>query len=289
MGDHDAGDSHPFEDRYYLELHLGAQLLVQGPHGLVEQQQLGALGQRPRQGHPLALAAGELVGAAPGEALHVHELEHLGDPLLDLGPRQAILLETEGDVLGHRHVGEERVGLEHHVDGPLMGRHGGDVLAVEQDLPFAGLFEAGQDAQQGRLAGARTAQQGEDLPLADGQVDVVHGQHAVEALADAADLDQGITGSPARRAGSGLVRGHHPLLSHPPTAPRAVGSDGLSDRISRGSRPGYGYAARPGASPRPRRGCPSPPGRGRWRGPRGSRGRGTRWPRGWGWHRPRTR
>ena len=54
--------------------------------------------------------------------------------------------------LRHGHVREQCVGLEHHVDRPLVGRHVGDVHAVEQDAPGGGALEAGEHAQQGRLA-----------------------------------------------------------------------------------------------------------------------------------------
>src|SRR5450756_2424947 len=42
---------------------------VQRGQGLVEQQHLGLDGQRPRQGHPLLLAAGHLVGVSLGLSL----------------------------------------------------------------------------------------------------------------------------------------------------------------------------------------------------------------------------
>ena len=41
--------------------------------------------------------------------------------------RHAVLLQAEGDVLLHRHVREQRVRLEHHVDRPLVRRHAGHV------------------------------------------------------------------------------------------------------------------------------------------------------------------
>ena len=44
-------------DALQLDLHLLAQLEVEGAERLVEQQHLGPVDQRPGQGHPLALAA----------------------------------------------------------------------------------------------------------------------------------------------------------------------------------------------------------------------------------------
>ncbi|MNF52681.1 hypothetical protein D3C84_340350 [compost metagenome] len=190
MGHHHASHADALDDFHQFQLHLRAQFLVQRAHGFVEQQQLRPLGQRAGQGHALALAAGELVRLALGVLGHVHQLEHLFDAGVDFTLGQTVLLEAEGDVLGHRHVREQGIGLEHHVDRPLVGRHVGDVHAVEQDAPFGRPFEACEHAQQGGLARAGAAEQGEDLTLVDFQGHIVHGYGFVELLGDAIDLDQ---------------------------------------------------------------------------------------------------
>ncbi len=152
VGHHYAGHAHALDDLHQLQLHLRAQLLVQGAHGLVQQEQLGTLGQGTGQGHALALAAGELVRLALGVLAHLHQLEHLRHPGVDFRAGDLVLLETEGDVLRHGHVGEQGVGLEHHVDRPLVGRHVGDVYTMEEDSPLRWPFETGQHPQQGGLA-----------------------------------------------------------------------------------------------------------------------------------------
>ncbi len=194
VGHHHAGHAHALDDLHQFQLHLRTQFLVQCTHRLVEQQQLGALGQRAGQGHALALAAGQLVRLALGVLGHVHQLEHLGHAGVDLGLGHLVLLQAEGDVLRHGHVREQRVGLEHHVDRPLVGRHVGDVDAIEEDPPFGRAFEAGQHAQQGGLAGTGATQQGEDLALADFQGHIVHGYRFVELFRDPVDLDQHLLG-----------------------------------------------------------------------------------------------
>ncbi|MCY1411333.1 hypothetical protein D9M71_267170 [compost metagenome] len=190
VGHHHAGHANALDDLHQLQLHLRAQLLVQRAHRLVEQQQLRTFGQRAGQGDALALAAGELVRLALGVLAHLHQLEHLVDALVDLVLRQAVLLEAEGDVLRHAHVREQCVGLEHHVDRPLVGRHVGDVLAIEEDAPFGRPFEAGEHAQQGGFTGTGTAEQGEDLAFLDSQGHAVHSQRLVELLGDPVDFYQ---------------------------------------------------------------------------------------------------
>lgn len=121
---------------------------------------------------------------------HVHQLEHLGHALVDLGLGQAVLLEAEGDVLRHAHVREQRIGLEHHIDRPLVGRQVGDVLAIEEDPPLGGPLETGEHAQQGGFTRTGAAEQGEDLALVDGQGHGVHRQRLVELLGYPVDLYQ---------------------------------------------------------------------------------------------------
>ncbi len=84
-----AGDVHRLflvvgdEDRRHVHLLVeaaqpGAQVLahlgVERPERLVEQQHLRLHRQRPRQRHPLPLAAGELGGVAAGEPVELDQL-----------------------------------------------------------------------------------------------------------------------------------------------------------------------------------------------------------------------
>ena len=91
-----------------------------------------------------------------------------------------------------RHVREERVGLEHHVGRPPVGRHAGEVLPVEQHLAGGRLLEAGDHPHQRGLAAARGAEEGEELALVDDEREVVDGDEIAEALGDVAELDEGL-------------------------------------------------------------------------------------------------
>ena len=64
VGDVDEGGAGALLDPLQLELHLAAQLQVEGAERLVEQQRGGAVDQRAGEGDALALAAGELGRAA---------------------------------------------------------------------------------------------------------------------------------------------------------------------------------------------------------------------------------
>ena len=85
---------------------------------------------------------------------------------------------------------EQRVGLEHQIDRPLVGRRAGDVVAVEQDAAVAGRLEAGEHAQQRGLAAAGGAKQREELVLADIERDAVDGGDPAEILRHLIDGQQ---------------------------------------------------------------------------------------------------
>src|SRR5919108_5284672 len=66
------------------ELHLLAELQVERAEGLVQEQDLWAVHERPRERDPLALATRELARLAFAQAGEAHPLEHLLDALLPL-------------------------------------------------------------------------------------------------------------------------------------------------------------------------------------------------------------
>ncbi len=132
----------------------------------------GLGGQRAGERHALLLAAGKLVGIALGELRQLDHRQHLVDPRLDRGRRFSRDLEAEADVLGDRHVGEQRVGLEHHADRAPVGAQVGDVPAVDADRPFRRRLEAGDHAQRRRLAAAAGAEESHQFAALDGKVEV---------------------------------------------------------------------------------------------------------------------
>ena len=82
--------------------------------------------------------------------------------------RHAADLQAIADIVGHAHVGKQRIGLEHHADIAPLDRHRRHVLAVEQHLAAGiGQFEAGDDAQHRGLAAAGGAEQHQRLAAGD--------------------------------------------------------------------------------------------------------------------------
>ena len=190
VGDVDGGDAELALEPLQLVAQRLAQLGVEVGQRLVEQQQRRLDDDRPGQREALLLATGELGGLAVGEVSELHGLEHLGDAVGDLLLARAFValahLQREGDVVEHRHVRPDRVGLEDHAEPALVGRHVEVALPVafeqravaDDDPARVRALQAGDGAQRRRLAAARGAEEREHLALADGEADVVDGEHA---------------------------------------------------------------------------------------------------------------
>ena len=166
VGDIDEGDAHLLLDALELDLHVLAELQVEGAQGLVQKQYLGPVDKGPGDGHPLLLAAGELVRPPVLKALEADGLQHLQHPLADLllgdldglfrvvGVRALLHPEAEGHVLKNVQVREEGVLLEDGVDLPLVGRNVIDPHTVEEHVAAGGRREAADDPQRRGLAAA---------------------------------------------------------------------------------------------------------------------------------------
>ena len=163
-----------------LPLHL-----VEGREGLVHQQHRRIVRERARDVDPLEHAPGEVVRPlvlVPGEP----ELPE------ELAGREA---RAARDALGEEHV----------VDRALPGQDGGPLrhesqqallraalgrLGADPDLAARRGLEIGDDAEEGRLAAARRADQRDELPGADLEVHPVQCERLAEAAGDTPDRDR---------------------------------------------------------------------------------------------------
>ena len=71
---------------------------VERAERLVEEEDRRSQRERPRDGHPLAHAAGQLVRTRAGELGHAHELQQLSRARLARRPWRGGQLEREGDI-----------------------------------------------------------------------------------------------------------------------------------------------------------------------------------------------
>ena len=91
--------------------------------------------------------------------------------------------------------------LEDEADAAGLGRRVGDVGAVQQDGAAVGRLQAGDDAQQRRLAAAAWAEQRGERAAGDVDRDVVERDEGAKALVDLVDLDR----HPANPVSSDIV------------------------------------------------------------------------------------
>ena len=198
VGDVDEGQADLLLDPFQLDLHLPAQLEVERPEGLVEQEDIGPVDDGPGQGDALLHPAGELAGLLAGRVSELDEVERsdrLGLPVPVPAPTQA-----ERDVVEDVEVREERVVLEDGVDVALVGLRVRDVPVADRDRALARLLEPGHHPQRRRLAAARRPEQREERAPGDGQVEVVHCRERLIRPRDA--LQPQVTGR---------LRVHHPV------------------------------------------------------------------------------
>jgi len=121
VGHEDRGDTILTQDDPELRQQRGPCWRVEPRERLVEQQQLRLEHERPRQRHALRLASRELPRPLIPEGRDVEALE----PPLDARPvrvvAEAAEPQSQRDVLGDGHVGQERA-LEHRRHPPPLGQ-----------------------------------------------------------------------------------------------------------------------------------------------------------------------
>lgn len=156
------------------------------------------MGEGAGHGDDLLLGGGEVADAAAGVDLGVAEAAQerggrapgLAAPDDEPGGGGFV---AEEDVLGDRQALHQ---VEFLVDGGDAEAHGGDgrlerdVFAAPGDPSVVGLVGAGEDLDEGGLAGAVLAEEAVDLAGLDVEVDAVEGADAGEGLGDAGHREQ---------------------------------------------------------------------------------------------------
>src|SRR5690606_29964583 len=146
-----------------------------------------------------------------------------GETLVARGAAHA---QAETEIAPHRHSGVQGVALEDHRHVAVLGELTRDVSSADEDATGRHLLEAGDHAQQGRLATARRPDQHEELAGLDGEVEVADRcDAAAEAFRDT--LEAHLDGCAVRnRSGLGVgvmvddLGGHSHPFSAPASNPR---------------------------------------------------------------------
>ena len=192
-----------------FKAHLHAQFRVEVGERLVEQENLGLANERPADRDPLALAARKLGRATIEIGLELQDARDLERPLVLHLSRLAGDGEREGDVLPHRHMRIEGVGLEHHGDAPLRRRHVGYVNIVDEALAGRDRLESGDHPEQRRLAAAGRAEQRRERAFVDCEAKIGDRGDRAVAFRHPPQFDMGCGGG---LAPAGCASGAHPLI-----------------------------------------------------------------------------
>ena len=179
MGDEHRRPGEAAQEGGELLEHPAASALVEAGEGLVEEGQGGAQGEGAGEVGALRLAAGETGGGAVEQAVDAAGGRRLGEAGAALRRGEAAQAQGEVEVGAQGAAQEDRL-LEGVGDG---GAGVGGGLPPDEDATGAGPFEAGEKAEEGRLARAVRAEKGRNAALGEAQVGhVEHGAIAVREL-----------------------------------------------------------------------------------------------------------
>ena len=166
-----------------LDAHLHAKRRVEVGERLVEQEHLRLAYDGAADGNALTLTARELAGLAVEQLLQLQDLgrtHHLG---VALGLGHASETQRERHVVGHRHMGIERVGLKHHGEAPGVRGNVVDDGPVDEKVTAGDLLETRDHPQKGGFAAAGRTDEDDELPVLDGEVHALDDVDGAVALA----------------------------------------------------------------------------------------------------------
>ena len=187
--------------------------------GLVGEEQRRVVDERPGDGHPLLLPAGQVTGPMRSAVGQAEPVEELVGPVPAAPAAHAGDQERRLDVLARREARDEVEGLEHDADGAaavLPERSTGEaghVDVAEADRPGRRREDAGEGGEERGLAAAARAEQQDELTRRHPQVEPVE---RTDRVAAARVLDGEVLDAEHRWLGIGSGRG--PAITPPPKA-----------------------------------------------------------------------
>src|ERR1700756_2547187 len=156
----------PYPEQHLL--HQRAGLIVECAERLVEQQDLGIVGERPRDRRALLHAAGELFRPMIFKAGEADLNNEFVCDLAAIRLGDSALAQAERDVVPHGQPGKERVGLKHHA---AIRAGSFDLAPIENHAAAARPVKPGDNAQQGGFSAARWTEDGDEVIVADAEID----------------------------------------------------------------------------------------------------------------------
>src|SRR5438034_279778 len=143
---------------------------VQVAGGLIGEEDPWIMDERPRDGHPLLLTAGQLVGELGFLALQPDDAEHFLDLGLEVAQGALGNPQGEGDILEDREIGQQLEILEDHADLPAQERQvaplqPAQILSLHRNRAGGDLLLPDQETNQGRLPRTARPDQEDEILL----------------------------------------------------------------------------------------------------------------------------
>src|ERR1700730_8555171 len=190
MSDEEKGDADFALESFQFPLHLFAKIGIERGERLIEQKKLRTIHESARESHALLLAATQFGGARCGKFLHLHYAQSFVDAAADFIRGRVFDAQAIGDIVADAQMWKERVVLKNGVYAALVRRKYVQPLAAHPYFSGRRLLEPGDHAQEGRLAGAAFAEQGEKFSGSDVQGNVLQNFARTETFGDPANFEE---------------------------------------------------------------------------------------------------
>ena len=176
VGDVDEGRAQLLVQAFELGTHFDPQLGVKTGQRLVQQEHVRVADGRAGQGNALRLATRALGRFLAEQMGYLEDFRRAVDAFVQFGPCNPVHPQTEGNILVHRHVREQRQVLKHHAEMALSGLKVIDHPVPDDHLPAGRQLKPADHVQRGRLATARGADKDHELAVLDFQTDPGNGR-----------------------------------------------------------------------------------------------------------------
>ena len=161
--------------------HLAAVRGVEVTRRLVGKDELGVGDDGTGDGHTLLLTTAQLLREVVLAVLDGHARHDVFHALAALGGGDVHVAQRQLDVFKHVQLVDEVEALEHEADvalaelGAVLFLEAAHLLAEQFILAVGGVVQEAEDVEQGRLAAARGAHDGDELAVVDFERNAVEG------------------------------------------------------------------------------------------------------------------
>src|SRR5262245_7635442 len=143
MRDEERRDTQFPQECAYFPPQTDTSVRIERAEGFIKQQDLGFIGQRARNRHPLLLSSGNLRGEFLTLIAQTDQLQQTIDNYFALMLLLAANAQAESDIIRDRHPGKERVLLKNYADITLPSPQMFDVPAAYKNFAGIGFCQPG--------------------------------------------------------------------------------------------------------------------------------------------------